>query len=166
VQTIKQIAKAHGVTDRTVRSWLKSARKELGSDCIGCYEDGRLVFTADEVETLAGYGRVSTPGAVPVPDVIEVDIEPAMELQPVQQQAPALIAFHVENLTIQTNQTDTTALDMQADAFQGLTQQAFGAIAAHLKDDLIGMVRTAKSQNRHGVLGAQAAASTAAIKEL
>lgn len=168
MKTIKQIAKAYDVSDRTVRSWLTQARKELGSESIGGYEDGRLVFAADEVETLARYGRQSAPGSTPTSEVITPDIEPAeiLAIEPVQNQAGALFSFNIEHLTIHTHRTDTTALDTQADQYQAVTQHAIGAIAQHLTDDLVGMIRTAKAQNRHGVLGAQAMAGTAAVKEL
>jgi transposase-like protein len=168
MKTIKQIAKAHGVSDRTVRAWLTQARKVLGNDGIGGYEDGRLVFTSDEVNTLASYGRQAVPGSEPSVEVLTPDIEPdqVLAIEPVQSQAPALFSFHIEHLTIQTPRTDTTAIDTQADQYQAISQNAFGAIAQHLTDDLVGMIRTAKSQNRHGVLGAQAMAGTAAIKEL
>jgi hypothetical protein len=168
VQTIVQIAKAYGVSDRTVRSWLKEARKVLGSDGIGRYEGGKLAFTPDEVKTLASYGRQSAPGAEPVAEVLTPELEPdsVLDVAPVQSQAGPLVMFNIKHLTVQTRQTDTTSLDTEADQLQALTQNAFGALARHLADDLTGLVRTAKAQNRHAVLGAQAAASTAAIQEL
>lgn len=165
--TVKDIAKHYAVTDRSVRNWLKDARKELGSDSLGSYEKGRLVFNPSEVEILAGYGS-KVAGSEPVTEVLTPEIEPdqIIDVVPKQSQATALMTFNIQNLTIQTNRTDTTDLDMHGDQLLEITQKAFSVMTQDMADDLKGLVRTAKAQNRHAVLGAQAAASTAVIQEL
>lgn len=55
MQSIKQVASAHGVSDRTVRNWLNAARQD-GKD-LGNMRNGKLFFTAEEAENLASYGR-------------------------------------------------------------------------------------------------------------
>lgn len=55
MQSIQQVAKAHHVSDRTVRNWLASARKD-GKE-LGTMRTGKLFFTSEEVEELASYGR-------------------------------------------------------------------------------------------------------------
>jgi hypothetical protein len=55
MQSVRQVATAHGVTERTVRNWLEAARKERGS--IGIMRAGKLLFTSEEVDGLAQYGR-------------------------------------------------------------------------------------------------------------
>ena len=165
--TVKDIAKHYAVTDRSVRNWLKDARKDLGIESLGSYEKGRLVFSPDEVEILAGYGS-KVAGSEPVTEILTPELEPdqIIDINPKQSQAPALVMFNIQNVTIQSRRTDTTALDTEADQLLELTQRAFAAISQDMADDLIGCVRTAKAQNRHAILGAQAAASTAAVKEL
>lgn len=69
MQSIKQVATAHGVSDRTVRNWLESARKEVGS--IGTMRNGKLVFTPEEIATLASYGRQSEPESIEAEFVVE-----------------------------------------------------------------------------------------------
>ena len=55
MQSIKEVATAYDVSDRTVRNWLEAARKQHGS--LGIMRAGKLMFTASEVTTLASYGR-------------------------------------------------------------------------------------------------------------
>lgn len=167
MQTIKQIANAYTVSDRTVRTWLKLARKDAEGEAIGSYEDGRLVFTPHEVQLLASYGRQAEPGSEPAVEVLTPELEAEMvTIEPRQQQAGPLITFNIQHVTVVNRRTDTTDLDTEADTFQAVTRNAFQGIAQHLTDDLVGMIRSAKSQNRHAVLGAQAAAGTAAVGEL
>jgi len=57
MQSIKQVANTHGVTDRTVRNWLSDARQD-GKE-LGTMRSGKLYFTAEEVAELSSYGRQS-----------------------------------------------------------------------------------------------------------
>lgn len=165
MQTIKDVSNAYRVTDRTVRNWLKVARKELGKNGIGSYEDGRLVFTPEEVSTLASYGGRSE--ALPAVEVLEPEFEPqSAEIQPYQREAAPIITFNIQSVHVRSNRMDTTGLDIQGDQHQEVAQQNFQGLAGILRDDLVGLVRQAKAQNRAAVMGAQAYASTEAVKEL
>lgn len=166
MKTVKQIAKHYGVSDRTVRNWLKEARKELGSDGIGSYEKGRLVFTHAEAEKLRTYGADNTPE--PRVEVFhpEVSLDAAMVPVSAVQQAQPLVPIHIESVTFVMPSADTTVIDGAADGLQNMAAKAFQGIADVMRADLIQQVNVAKAQNRYGVMGAQAQAATDALKEV
>jgi hypothetical protein len=166
--SIKDIAKHYGVTDRSVRNWLKDARKELGNDFLGSYEKGRLVFSPDEVETLASYGsKVS--GSEPVTELIEPEFDVpedavALDIRPIQ--AAPIVNFHFHAIKIQSNPVDTTAMEIQTDQFNQVTAQNMGAVQQLLIDQAVGELHTAKTQISHGIAGMKAMALTEAIRQV
>lgn len=166
--TVKDIAKHYAVTDRSVRNWLKDARKELGSESLGSYEKGRLVFNPNEVETLAGYGS-KVAGSEPVVEVIEPEMvipseSIVLDIRPVD--AAPIINFHFHEIKIQGTPVDTTNMEIQTDQFNAITSQSFGAIQQLLINQAVGELHTAKTQLSHGIAGMKATALTEAIRQV
>lgn len=166
--TIKDIAKHYAVTDRSVRNWLKDARKALGNDFLGSYEKGRLVFSPEEVETLASYGS-KTAGSEPVVEVLDPEmVAPsesiALDVRPIE--AAPIINFHFHEIKVESNPVDTTNMEIQTDQFNAITSQNFGAIQQLLINQAVGELHTAKTQLSHGIAGMKATALTEAIRQV
>lgn len=166
--TVKDIANHYAVTDRSVRNWLKDARKDLGKDSLGSYEKGRLVFSPEEVEILATYGS-KVAGSEPVVEVLDPEmVAPAesiaLDIRPVE--AAPIVNFHFHEIKVQTNPADTTNMEIQTDQFNNITSQNFGAIQQLLINQAVGELHTAKTQLSHGIAGMKAMALTEAIRQV
>lgn len=166
MKTVNEVANHYGVSPRTVRNWLKSARKDLGKRGIGSYEGSKLYFTEDEVKQLRSYGGEQRPE--PVAEVIYPDVEPESAIiksSDVSDVQP-LFAFNIQQINVTVPNADTSELDTQADRLHSMTAKAAQGIAQFMQADMAAQIQTAMAQNRYAVMGAQAQAATQALKDM
>lgn len=166
MKSIKDIAIHYGVSDRTVRNWLKAARKDLGKRGIGSYEGSKLYFTEDEVKKLRSYGGDQRPE--PVTEVLYPELEPEnaiVKSSDVTDVQP-LFAFNIQQINVTVPNADTSELDTQADRLHSITAKAAQGISQFMQADMAAQIQTAMAQNRYAVMGAQAQAATQALKDM
>ena len=161
MQSIKQVATAHGVSDRTVRNWLVAARKDGKS--LGIMRSGKLFFAADEVFQLSSYGRQPDEHEVVEPEFVD-DFESQMVVH--RPSAGGLVPINIQNLTINITQANTALLERETVHYQGVNAAGLNAIGEYIQADLNTTVHHVVAQNRHAVAGLAAQASVSLANSL
>jgi hypothetical protein len=161
--TIKEIATQTGKTERTVRSWLKSARNIHPE--IGTFECGQWVFTEDEVKTVTSFGRN---GTKPESEVIEPElVDSSVSIVPgIPNQGLEIVPYDIQPVTLATQEIDVLPLQMAGDGYDQLTEDSFAGLGELFANTLKAQVNLALAQQRTQVKAIQAMAANAALQNL
>jgi predicted transcriptional regulator len=162
--TIKEIATQTGKTERTVRSWLKSARNIHPE--IGTFEGGQWVFTEDEVKTVTSFGRNGTKSEVGVIDSELIEPESVSIVSGPPSASSEIIAVDIQPVTLAAQNIDLMPLEMAGDRYEQVTEDSFAGLGKVFANALTSQVNLALAQQATAVKAIQAMAANAALQKL
>ncbi len=164
MRTTREIAQYLGCTPQAVNRAIKKACDAHGLDVsdFGTQDakDKRIrTFSESELNLILEFAPKPKVDSEPVDAEVVATGEIVKTAQP-------LMPFSIQSLNISVTVANTSALEDEARALNGIAASGFGAISQLLQADLQAAVSEALAQNRHAVAGAQAHAAVSVAQSL